>query len=472
MFTNNKKEKKPFRLVKFFTFSSLIVMFIATLIISAINAHWVKSILQQKNEEYSRLLAENLNHQIVLEFIIPVALKYGKIKLSEENQYELMDRVIKTTLHSFNVDMVNIYDMKNIISYSLDQERIGTKKAGGAGYQKAINNQSSSIFIETGGFIGLCFGLPHETKIITFAPIKAEKPHSSISRPVLGVLEIIQDISQDYHKAFKLQLLTVATCFFVMALLFIILIFVVKQGETIIEKRSQERLKLEEKLQRAEHLSAIGEMTAGVSHEIRNPLGIIQSSAELLKKKMAKLNQSVSIADIIVEESIRLNNIIKDFLDFAKPINPNRKLCRINEIIEKNIIFLSPRIKDENFKIQKSFIKSIPEIMADEEKLYQAFLNIILNSFQAMQSGGIIEIILFSDEKNIILIFKDQGKGIAEENFKKIWTPFFTTKEMGTGLGLGIVKNIIESHQGKIEIKNRNSAGVDVKITLPSELYR
>ncbi|MBF0413610.1 MAG: hypothetical protein HQK70_12990 [Desulfamplus sp.] len=283
---------------------------------------------------------------------------------------------------------------------------------------------------------------------------------------ISGVVEIIQDISDDYHKIFRLQLLTVVTCFAVMAVLFFILVFVVRRGEMIIESRAMERLKLEEKLQRAEHLSAIGEMTAGISHEIRNPLGIIKSSAELLKKKMIKSEQPTTIIDIIVEESIRLNNIIKDFLDFAKPMTPYLKPCRIDDIIEKNIYYLSQQIQENNFIIQRDFTQPVTEIMADAERLYQAFLNIMLNAFQSMDKGGKLTIVLLSEDDKIIIFFHDQGKGIPEESLKKIWNPFFTTKEMGTGLGMGIVKNIIESHYGNIDVFNRDSGGVTVKITL------
>lgn len=467
MSTKSIKEKKPFRLVKFFTFSSLIVMFAATIVISAMNAHWVRNILQQKSEEYAHLLVENLNHQVFLQFILPTFLKDGKIKLREKQQYERMDRVVKSTLHSFNVEMVNIYNMKNAIVYSLDTKKIGVKDADSKGYAQAIQNNFSSRLIQKGNAIELFFGFPHKTQITTFAPLRAEKPFSA----VLGVFEITQDISEDYRKIFQLQLLTVVTCCLVMGILFVILIFVVKQGESIIETRARERLKLEEKLQRAEHLSDIGEMTAGVSHEIRNPLGIIKSSAELLKKKMTKLGQPTTIIDIIVEESIRLDHIIKDFLDFAKPMTPVLKPCRIDELIEKNIHYLSQQISDNNITIERNFSTSIPEIMADSEKLYQAFLNIFLNSFQAMPQCG--EIMISIDTKlngkypAVTLLFEDNGTGVSKEVLKKIWTPFFTTKDTGTGLGLGIVKNIIESHQGEIEIFNRKTGGATVKLTLP-----
>lgn len=464
---NNTKVKRPFRLVKFFTFTCLIVMFAGTIVIAAVNAHWVKNLLQQKNEDYAHLLIENLNHQVFLQFIIPVVLKYGKIRLREENQYKRMDRVVKNTIHSFNVEMVNIYDMKNIISYSLDKKKIGLKNTGGTGFKKAMEGKSTSALVQQGNAVELFFGFPEETRLVTFAPIRAERPLSSISGPVLGVVEIVQNLSKNYKDIFKLQILVISTCSFVMGILLLVLIFVVRQGELILKKRAEERLRLEEKLRRAEHLSAIGEMTAGISHEVRNPLGIIKSSAELLQKKMKKLDASSAIPAIIVEESMRLDNIIKDFLNFAKPRNPNFQTCRVEQIIEKNISFLDTEIRENNFEIEKRFSDDLPEIMADSAMLYQAFLNIILNSFQAMLRGGRIIISIFSDDKSIILIFEDNGKGIKDKDLKKIWNPFFTTKEMGTGLGLGIVKNIIESHMGEIKVSNRSSGGVQVEIILP-----
>ncbi|MCK5837637.1 MAG: two-component sensor histidine kinase, partial [Desulfobacula sp.] len=300
----NQHNIKLFRLVKFFTFSSLIIMFTATIVISALNAHWVRNILLEKSQEYASLLVENLNHQIISRFMLPILIQYGEISLRKKNQFLLMDKVVRSTLHSFNVEMVTIYDERNIISYSFDNAKIGQKNAGGVHYEKAMKKEATSRLLQQGSFLELLFWFPQETKIITFAPLRAEKQISpALAGPVLGVVEIVRDVSDDYKKIFKLQGLIVGSCFIVMGLLFLVLLFVVRHGEKIIGKKADERLKLEEKLHQAEHLSAIGEMTAGVSHEIRNPLGIIKSSAQLLKQKMAKVDAASTIPDIIVEES-------------------------------------------------------------------------------------------------------------------------------------------------------------------------
>jgi signal transduction histidine kinase len=222
-------------------------------------------------------------------------------------------------------------------------------------------------------------------------------------------------------------------------------------------------------LSRAERLSALGEMAAGISHEIRNPLGIIRSSAELLKKKVTKIDPSNTIPDIIVEESSRLNNIITGFINFAKPRTPVLNPCRVEEVIEKNITYLSIQIEENGYRINKSYQNSLPEVQADAAMLYQSFLNIFINAMQAMPNGGTIDVAIRADDNIVTIDFDDEGQGIADEVLGKIWDPFFTTKEMGTGLGLGIVKNIIESHGGSIQILNREQGGARVTVELPVE---
>ncbi|MCG8551263.1 MAG: ATP-binding protein [Desulfobacterales bacterium] len=461
---------RPFVLVKAFTVSSLVVMLTATIVIAALNAHWVRKILLEKSKEYNRLLVENLNHQIFLRFVWPVVFKHGEIKLREPDQYRLLDTVVKSTLHSFHVEMVNIYATDNVIAYSLDKVRIGKKNAGGVHYEKAMNKEIISKLVQQGNWMELTFWFPKETKIVTFAPLMQEVQLTrEKDRMVIGVIEIVRDVSNDYQQVFKLQGLIVVSCAIIMGILFLILRFVVKHGEKIIKRRAEERLKLEEKLRQAEHLSAIGEMTAGVSHEIRNPLGIIKSSAQLMKKKMAKLDPGSSIPGIIVEESTRLDRIITDFLDFAKPKIADLRPCSIEEIIEKNIAFLSSSDEHNKIKIIRAYQKNPSDILGDPAMLYQAFLNIFLNAFQAMDyENGRITITTWYEPGYVYAGFTDTGPGIDEEILKKIWTPFFTTKEMGTGLGLGIIKNIIQAHHGEISITNAEPSGTRVEIRLPA----
>lgn len=458
---------KPFRLVKYFTVTSLILIFMGTIILSMLNTHWARAMQREKSEEYALLIIENLNHQIFLQFIMPVVMRYGKIQLRNKEQYELMDKVVRNTLHSFKVETVNIYDMNNVISYSFNQELIGKTNMGGTGYQTAVDGNSVSRQVQRGNFLEILFGIPKESRFITYAPLRAEQLPSRISGPVLGVIEIVQDLSDEYKSIFKYQVYVVTTSALVMLVLFLVLIFVVKRGEGIIELRAQERLRLKEQLNRAAHLSALGEMAAVISHEIRNPLGIIRSSAELLKKKVIGFDPNNTIPDIVIEESSRLNNIITDFLKYARPRPPRLAPCRIEDVLEKNLTFLATQLEGKGYSVQKTVGDNLPAVTADADMLYQAFLNIFINALQAMPDGG--QIILQVQAKPDVLevIIADQGGGVPQEILGKVWDPFFTTKDKGTGLGLGIVKNIVDAHGGDIFIKNASDGGARFIIHLP-----
>ncbi len=458
---------KPFRLVKYFTLSSLVVVFAGAIVLSALNIHWARQMQIQKSEEYALLLIENLNHQIFLQFIIPTILKQGSIHLREPSQYELMDKVVRSTLHSFNVDMVNIYDLNNTISYSLDKDVIGKRNAGGTYYQDALEGQRRTRLEQRGNFIQLLFGVPDESKIITYAPLRAEKPLSRIPGPVLGVVELVQDISSEYQAIYRVQIRVILTSIAVMLILFLILLLVVRRGEDIIERRARERLKLEEQLARAKHLSSLGEMTASISHEIRNPLGIIKSSSELLKKKLQKLDPSNPMPGIIVEEASRLNDIITDFLSFARPPQPTLRPGHLRPLVEKALQHLANEIEDRQIVISTKFDEGLSAVMMDSDMIYQALLNLLLNAMQAIQTQGRIDIAVTVQDERIKLILQDTGPGIDESILHKIWDPFFTKKEKGTGLGLGIVKQILEVHKGQISISNASQGGACVEIRLP-----
>jgi signal transduction histidine kinase len=210
-------------------------------------------------------------------------------------------------------------------------------------------------------------------------------------------------------------------------------------------------------------------MVAAVSHEIRNPLGIIRSSAELLKKKISPSDTTNGIPDIIVEESNRLNDIITDFLNYARPQTPNKAPCRIEEILEKNIGFLSSELEGAGCEIRYRFEAENAMLWADSNMLYQAFLNILINAMQAMPNGGRIDVSVQNSGRQILIRFEDTGVGIPDELTEKVWDPFFTTKDKGTGLGLGIVKNIIRAHEGSVRISTRPEGGTRVEVELPKK---
>lgn len=482
------EKTKPYRLVKYFTFTSLVVVFIGALILSILFNHWMRSVNRAKSEDYAKILISNLNYQVFNNFSIPVVWKFGGIQLHNKEQFELMDNVVRNAVQGYHVEMVRIYSREDIISYSYDTSEVGTVRVGSTAFKKALEGETKFNFPQRGSFWEIFLGMPKEAKIVTVAPFRP--PHSTLAfvkgkgivfthelkqettaenfdSEVSGIFEVVQDLTEEYQEIFELQKRMLLSITGVMAILFLVLRLVVKKGEEILERRAMEQLELKERLSRAERLSALGELAAGVSHEIRNPLGIIRSSAELLRKKMTVYEPENPVADVIVEESGRLNTIITDFLNFAIPKTPHQLPTNVGEVVEKNLNFLDPQIRENRIMVSRHFDSNLPVVMADQGLLYQAFLNICINAMQSMTNGGKLSVEITTKNRSVTVSFKDSGKGIPDHVLGKVWDPFFTTKETGSGLGLGIVRNIIKSHGGDVFIANRPEGGTEVKVILP-----
>jgi signal transduction histidine kinase len=225
-------------------------------------------------------------------------------------------------------------------------------------------------------------------------------------------------------------------------------------------------------------MAALGEMVAGVSHEIRNPLGIIGSTAELLHQKTDPGDPKKKLGKIIMEETARLNSVVTDFLDFARPMTPHISQCRVDQILERNLKFLEVELKRRDIKVERDFAENGRRIYADADLLYRAFLNIFVNALEAVNDGGTVRVVTtYRDGQEDIfeVVITDSGTGIPKHLLGKIFDPFFTTRKTGTGLGLSIVRNIIESHGGTISIQSparqppstEEEKGTAVIMTLP-----
>jgi signal transduction histidine kinase len=287
--------------------------------------------------------------------------------------------------------------------------------------------------------------------------------------PVIGVFEITQDISRDMAEIGKFQLMLIATLVVLMGLLFMVLRQIVKKAESILERRQEEQKELQAQLELAERLAALGEMVAGVAHEIRIPLGFISSTAELLRKRLEQNETNSRLAKIIEEEVNRLNQTVTEFLDFARPREPNLQVCDVEGILERGLEFLQPEIERQKISLVRQYSRNGHPLMVDPDLLYRAFLNIIINAIQAMPQGGRLTVSTAPGPrgKGIKIDFQDTGEGITAENAKKIFNPLFTPKDQGSGLGRSIVKGIVESHQGQIAIDSNFGRGAKVSILLP-----
>jgi len=462
---------KQFRLVKFFAYASFIVLIAFSFPFSVVISQQAKDILMKSYENYALLIGENLNHQVFQNFVLPIVRRYGKVKLREKEQFEWMDQVVRNTVHSLKIDLVNIYDVgKGIIAYSTDQTMVGQEVPESLGYKKAVKGEHFSGLVSTwDDFLGMGLELPGgEKKLRTFIPFVGLDPFTGEKGPLLGVFELIQDLSQEYQSLVKFQYLVFGLSASIMALIFVALLVIVHRAENILAQRAQEQRKLEAQLNQSERLAALGQMCAGVSHEIRNPLGIIRSTAELLASTGTSTESQKKLSSMIIEESGRLNNIVTEFLDFARPQLPNLQDVNLDEIIMRNLQFLKPQLEQENVTVRHNISDRSLQIKADPQLLYRAFLNVIANAMQSMENTRRLLTIDISDAKESYLVsIQDTGCGIKRENLDRIFDPFFSTKDKGSGLGLSIVRNIVESHNGTVEIETLEGVGTNVKISLP-----
>jgi two-component system sensor histidine kinase HydH len=287
-----KKEKtvvgiKPFRLVKYLSLSSLMVILVCTLLLSGFISQGAKAILLQKSEQYARLVAENLNHQVFYQFTLPTLITDGEIRLSRKTQSERLDRVVRNTIHGLSVETVNIYDPEQVLTYSTNPEHVGEKGDLGPVFQRALREENVSLLTgEMKKFLLFFTWYTGRWKLTTYLPMWEERPMSLKRGKILGVFEITQDVTHDYERIHRFQWIVMASFLVFVGVLFVTILFIARRAEKIISARAAERIKLEDRLHQAERLAALGEMIAGVSHEIRNPLGIVRSTAELLASRI------------------------------------------------------------------------------------------------------------------------------------------------------------------------------------------
>ncbi len=234
---------------------------------------------------------------------------------------------------------------------------------------------------------------------------------------------------------------------------------------------------MKEKVIKSEKLAAIGRISAGIAHEIRNPLASISGSIQVLKDELSLNDPNIKLMDIILRETVRLNSIITQFLIYASPYKKNLQICNIKELITETITLLkNSKEYPSNLYIDTSFENNGITINGDPKQIKQVIWNLCLNSIHAMNKGGRMTIsvnplypplVKGGEEGFVEIIIKDTGTGISETDLQKVFDPFFTTKEEGTGLGLSTVQKILEGHNGSINIESKEGYGTTVKITLP-----
>jgi signal transduction histidine kinase len=238
-----------------------------------------------------------------------------------------------------------------------------------------------------------------------------------------------------------------------------------------LEEANKELRETQAQLIQAEKMSAIGQLAAGIAHEIRNPLNIIEGARYYLSQMLNGENSTAGeYLDYIKHEIDRTNRLIDNLLRFSRVEPPHFETLDVNNILEHSLVLLRKQICDNDIKLVTNFNYEVSNIIGDPNQLWQVFVNILINAIQAMPQGGELQVetwLPYPDSDKVFISFTDTGVGIDEKDLPKIFNPFFTTKNEGTGLGLSISYKIVEEHKGRIMVSSEKGIGSKFVLELP-----
>jgi len=246
---------------------------------------------------------------------------------------------------------------------------------------------------------------------------------------------------------------------------------------------------LKERMRRSDRLATLGMIAAGIAHEVKNPLVGISGAAQLMKSELRSRERSVGkegtsksqieYLDVILKEADRLNKVLEGILDFTRLKPLEIRACNIHSILDHTLLLNEENARQSNIILTRSYDPSLPDVLGNRDQLVQVFLNIIRNAVEAMQSGGKLTVVtrmsdqftsVQSDGKKLRLMVvkvNDTGRGIKQEHLNDIFTPFFTTKDKGVGLGLALSYQIIQEHLGTMRVESQENEGTTFSIYLP-----
>jgi two-component system, NtrC family, sensor histidine kinase HydH len=227
-----------------------------------------------------------------------------------------------------------------------------------------------------------------------------------------------------------------------------------------------------ETLRRADRLAAIGQLSAGLAHEIRNPLASIEGAAEILANEDTDEATRTEFAGLIKKECARLSRLLTRLLDYARPRKPDYRATAVPPLIESVARLMRHSAQQSGVQVALELTEPMPELWCDAEQIRQVLLNLALNGVQAMSQGGTLRISAVANGREIEVQVSDEGGGIAPEHIAKLFDPFFTTRTDGTGLGLSIAQQIVTQHGGTVEVDSALGSGTTFTVRLPFQHNR
>jgi hypothetical protein len=217
----------------------------------------------------------------------------------------------------------------------------------------------------------------------------------------------------------------------------------------------------------AEHLATLGELAAGLAHEIRNPLAGIAGVIEIIGRDLPEGGPGREVLKEVQQEVLHIKRILSDLLDYARPRKPDFRLADLNDTAERAVNLARQQTLSRPVEIVLEKSPNLPPVEHDPAQLQQVLLNLLLNALQAIEGAGTVRVQIVSHDNQALVSVADTGRGIAAEHLPNIFRPFFTTKGQGTGLGLSLARRVVEEHGGKIEVTSQSGQGTQFLIWLP-----
>jgi len=241
------------------------------------------------------------------------------------------------------------------------------------------------------------------------------------------------------------------------------------QSAIAIENATLHRDEMEarERLRQSEKLAALGKLSAGLAHELRNPLNTMSMLIYAMARELPADGPLGADLRIVQGELRRMSLLIEQFLEFARPRPPHFQRDRLEEIMEETLLLLGPEARTRGVRIYKEWDQDLPRVWVDGAQIKQVFLNLLLNALQAMPGGGNLTVRIHGSGGSVLTAITDEGEGIGPEARANLFQPFFTTKQGGTGLGLSISQRIVEGHNGRLRLASRPGAGTTAIVRLP-----
>ena len=220
-------------------------------------------------------------------------------------------------------------------------------------------------------------------------------------------------------------------------------------------------------MSRAENLATLGELATGLAHEIRNPLAGISGVVDIVGRDLPATSPARAVVKDVRQEIARINRIIGDLLETARPRAPQIRLSDLNTTVEHAVMLARQQVLSKPIKIELHKAQNLSDVEHDSDQIHQVLLNLLLNAVQAIEGAGSVRVELVAEDDNAVIVISDTGRGIAPENLPNIFRPFYTTKGNGTGLGLSLAQRIVEEHQGRIEVRSVVGSGSKFIVRLP-----